>query len=155
MKGERIWMDEHCMFTYDGSLLLFLFFCRKPRTSPIRRRSNQTNTARSGGVSHFLWGILLSGCQQQLYLSLYLSWNNRAAGRTCPWRSLSVSRLNAFGSEWKGNTVHTAAAAQQYSFPSRCKMLPHTKLKESHPTTTAFWSRASDMTKIVIKTISR
>lgn len=121
------WTDSNGWTLYVDiwwKLVVSPCFCWKPkdlRTSPIRGRSHQTNTASSGGVFHFLSGILLSGCQHQLYLPPCLSWNNRAAGRTCPRRSLSVSRPNTFGSEWKGNTVHT----QQYSFSFWCRNLPH------------------------------
>lgn len=122
--NER-WTDLNgwtlCVYVW-WKFVVIPFFCWKPedpRTSPIRGRSNQTNTARSGGLFYFLWGILLSGCQQQVYSSPYLSWNNGPAGRTCPWKLVSQAPQCIW--IWVEGKHCTHTAAPHYCFPSRCK----------------------------------
>lgn len=96
-------MDGRCMFIYYGSLLLFpLFFVAENQRSPGRVQLEEDLIKQTqAGVEGFPLPRknLLSSCQLQVYFLSYLSWSNRAAGHTCPWTSLSVTRPIAFGSQ--------------------------------------------------------
>lgn len=124
------------MFVYYGSLLLFLFFCccwkaEEPRTSPTRGRSNQTNTARSGGLST----VSEEPCSVVQLPTAALVIVLFVMEQQGSWSHLSMEKLVSQSSHciWisvKGK--HCTDPAARFSFPAHGKNLPQNKKNPTH-----------------------
>lgn len=130
-------MDGRSVFVYYGSLLLFLFFCccwkaEEPRKSPTRGRSNQTNTARSGGLST----VSEEPCSVVQLPTAALVIVLFVMEQQGSWSHLSMEKLVSQSSHciWisvKGK--HCTDPAARFSFPAHGKNLPQNKKESNTP----------------------